>query len=150
MRKILFLDFDGVLHPDGVALFSQLGVFEEYLSQMPDVEVVISSTWREDHSLEELKKYFSHSVQDRIVGTTPSLEDGYDCGGRQREIQAFLDSASLNSTNCAWIALDDMQLFFESDCPNLIVTDSSKGFTASDGHSLLEWYEQARAVGSHH
>jgi hypothetical protein len=141
MRKIIFLDFDGVLHPDGVGLFSQLGVFEEYLSQMPDVEVVVSSTWREEQTLDELRKYFSPFAQDRIIGTTPSLEDGYDCGGRQREIQAFLDSAGLNSNNCFWIALDDMPLFFEDDYPNLLLTDSSQGFTASNGHSLLEWYK---------
>jgi hypothetical protein len=39
MRKILFLDFDGVLHPDGAGLFSKLGLFEEYLSKMPEAEL---------------------------------------------------------------------------------------------------------------
>ena len=144
MRKILFLDFDGVLHPDGIALFSKLALFEEYLLKMPEVEVVVSSTWRETDPLHKLQGYFSASVRDRITGVTPSLEDGYECGGRQREILAFLDSAGLNDTNSSWVALDDMALFFEDDCPCLVLTDSTQGFTESNGESLLESYERAR------
>ncbi|HQV73578.1 MAG TPA: hypothetical protein PLY64_11455, partial [Dokdonella sp.] len=50
MRKIIFLDFDRVLHPDGVGLFSKLPLLESFLSRMPEVEVVISSTWRDQWS----------------------------------------------------------------------------------------------------
>jgi hypothetical protein len=147
MRKILFLDFDGVLHPDGLGLFSKLNLFEECLSKMPEVEIVISSTWRETDSLEQLRNYFSANVRDRIIGITPSLEDGYECGGRQREIHAFLDSAGLNGENASWVALDDISLFFEDDCPNLVLTDSSQGFTEGNGKSLLEWYESTLDAG---
>ena len=62
MKKILFLDFDGVLHPDGIALFSRLGLLEEYLLKMPEIEIVISSTWRETQGFDELKNYFSPSA----------------------------------------------------------------------------------------
>ena len=138
MRKIIFLDFDGVLHPDGIGLFSQLGVFEECVLRMKDVEIVISSSWRETDTLDQLRSHFTHLLQERIVGITPSLDDGYDSGGRQREIETFLDSAGLNKQNCFWIALDDTQLFFDDDYPNLLLTDASQGFTASDSQSLLE------------
>jgi hypothetical protein len=144
MKRILFLDFDGVLHPDGVALFSKLRLFEEHVLRMPEVEIVISSTWREDHSLDELRSYFSVPLRDRIIGVTPSLEDGYDCGGRQREIEAFLDSAGCSSDNASWVALDDMPLFFASHYPHLILTDSAQGFTESNGQALLQWYERSR------
>ena len=110
---------------------------------MPEVEIVISSTWRETQSLDELKNYFSVDFRDRITGVTPSLEDGYECGGRQREIQTFLDSANLNSENASWVALDDMPLFFEDGYPNLILTDSSRGFDESNGDALLAWYKNA-------
>jgi hypothetical protein len=143
MKKILFLDFDGVLHPDGVALFSRRDLLEEYLLLMPEIEIVISSTWRETQCLDELKDYFSASVRDRITGVTPSLEDGYDCGGRQREIHAFLDSNGLNDGNASWIALDDMPLFFEDGYPHLVLTDSTQGFNESNGDSLLAWYKDA-------
>jgi hypothetical protein len=147
MRKILFLDFDGVLHSDGSGSFSKLDLFEECLSKMPEVEIVISSTWRETDSIEQLRNYFSAHVRDRIIGITPSLEGGYECGGRQREIEAFLGSAGLDGENASWVALDDIPLFFEDDCPNLVLADSSQGFTESNGKSLLEWYESAFDTG---
>lgn len=140
MKKILFLDFDGVLHPDGIGLFTKRELFESYLLKMPDVEIIISSTWREDHSLDELKKYFSSQVHDKISGITPSLEDGCDSGGRQREIHAFLESEGLSSENAVWVALDDMAMFFESGYPHLILTDPTQGFSESNGESLLAWY----------
>lgn len=140
MKKILFLDFDGVLHPDGIGLFSNLGLLEKYLQKMPGIEIVISSTWREDHALDELKNYFPESLRDKIIDVTPSLEDGYDCGGRQREIHAFLESAGLNDENASWVALDDMPLFFDDGYPHLILTDSSQGFSEGNGDALLAWY----------
>ena len=143
MKKILFLDFDGVLHPDGIALFSKLDLFERYLLKMPGVDIVISSTWREDHSLTALKNYFPASIRNQIIGVTPVLDDGYECAGRQREIQAYLDRAGLNKDNCAWVALDDIALFFEADWPHLILTDASSGFTDANGRALLEWYQRA-------
>lgn len=88
MRRIIFVDFDGVLHPDGVALFSRLPMFESLLARMPDAEVVVSSTWREDHTLEQLRQFPSPDLRRRITGVTPSLEGGYDIGGRQMEIQS--------------------------------------------------------------
>lgn len=145
MRKILFLDFDGVLHPDGIGLFSKLGLLEEYLLKMPEIEIVISSTWRDTETLDELKRYFSEIVQDKIIGVTPSLEDGCDCGGRQREIDSYLSANGLNSMNAAWIALDDMAIFFEEDYRHLILTDSRKGFSEDNGNSLLAWYRNVNA-----
>lgn len=140
MRKIIFLDFDGVMHPDGIGTFSQRSLFEECLSKMPDVGIVVSSSWRETESLDELRTHFSAKFRDQIIGTTPSLDSGYDVGGRQREIEAFLRSSQWTIANCAWIALDDTALFFDEDCPNLMLTDASQGFTRQTAHDLLAWY----------
>ena len=147
MRKIIFLDFDGVLHPDGVGLFSQLSIFERFLTDMPEAEVVISSTWREDHTLDQLRGFFSPALQDRISGVTPSLEDGYELGGRQREIQSYLSSEELSDRNCAWVALDDIAMFFEDACQKLVLTDSSKGFTEQEGEQLVAWYNHSKSAG---
>ena len=143
MRKILFLDFDGVLHPDGVGVFSNLSIFERCIFNMPDVEIVISSTWREDETLDGLKRYFSEFVQERIIGVTPVLDDGCDYGGRQREILSYLSSEGVNSENSCWIAVDDMKMFFDENCPNLIWIDGTKGFSDEDGILLLEWYKKS-------
>ena len=90
MRKIIFLDFDGVLHPDGIAKFSRLPVLERFLVEMPDAEVVVSSTWREDHTLDQLRDIFSPPLRSRITGVTPSLDDGYDLKKRKKEVFGIL------------------------------------------------------------
>lgn len=147
MRKLIFLDFDGVLHPDGVALFSQRALLESYLGQMPAAEIVISSSWRETEPLAQLRSYFSPQIHERIVGVTPSLDGGYDSGGRQLEILAFMESEDLNAQNSSWVALDDVAHFFQDGCPNLILTDSSKGFSDSEGELLLAWYRRVSRSG---
>ena len=42
MHKFLFLDFDGVLHPDGEPDFCRRELFEQYLLAMPEVRIVIA------------------------------------------------------------------------------------------------------------
>lgn len=147
MRKIIFLDFDGVLHPDGVAKFSRLPVLELFLSEMPEAEIVVSSTWREDHTLEQLRGFFSPHLRSRISGVTPSLDDGYERGGRQREILSYLENEGLSGENCTWVALDDIALFFEDACRNLVLTDASVGFTEREGEQLVAWYRRAESAG---
>lgn len=146
MRKVLFLDFDGVLHPDGVGVFSNLSIVEEYLLKMPDVEIVISSTWREDETLDRLKRYFSKFVQERIIGVTPVLDGGCDYGGRQKEILSYLSSEGLNSENAYWVAVDDIKMFFDENWPHLVLVDGAKGFSEDDGNAVLEWYRSANGI----
>lgn len=141
MRHIIFLDFDGVLHPDGIGTFSNVPVFEKYLRQLPEVEIVISSTWREDHFLDELQQFFSPEYRHQITGVTPFLEEGYDKGGRLKEIHTYLAKENLDASNCRWLAIDDLEHLFGADCPNLLLTDFTIGFTDKDGEALLAWYQ---------
>ncbi|MFZ6769329.1 HAD domain-containing protein [Undibacterium sp. Di26W] len=139
-RKILFLDFDGVLHPDGYPHFSRLDLFTACLLQMPDIDIVISSTWRYEKSLAELRNLFPAELRARIIGMTPILDIGLDLRGRQREIESFLQT---NTSNPVWAALDDMREFFDDGCPNLIWVDPEFGFSEDDGMRLKNWYDQA-------
>lgn len=75
---ILFLDFDGVLHPeyDGQAtpadiVFCHLPRFEGVMRDYPKVEIVISSMWREQFPLAALRARFSPDIAARSIGTTP-------------------------------------------------------------------------------
>lgn len=70
---LLFLDFDGVLHPRaaGENLFVHIPRIERVLSDFPAVQVVISSSWREVTPLHELQAIFSEGMRLRIIGTTP-------------------------------------------------------------------------------
>ena len=70
---IVFLDFDGVLHPEPCAddeLFCHLPSIEEVLREYPHVLVVISSAYRH-RAIARLRKYFSQEIARRIVGMTP-------------------------------------------------------------------------------
>ena len=74
---MVFLDFDGVLHPEPCAddeLFCHLSSIEEVLREYPHVLVVISSAWRlayRHRAISRLRKYFSQDIARRIVGVTP-------------------------------------------------------------------------------
>ena len=70
-RTLLFVYVDGVLHR------AQNGSFEfppnllRILRLRPDVDVVISSSWRVNATREWLLDHFPPSSHDRIVGVTP-------------------------------------------------------------------------------
>ena len=138
MQRLLFLDIDGVLHADHEQQLARLPVLEQYLAQMPDVRIVISSTWREDFSLAELQALFSPAFQHQIIDVTPSLSIGYDQGGRQREIEQFLQHPACSGS--AWLALDDWRSFFDADCPQLLWIDPVTGFQPEHGEALIHWY----------
>lgn len=141
MRKILFLDFDGVLHGSSdFSNFGKLPALCRVLDQMPDVDIVISSTWRETYPLDLLKEYFPERIRSRVIGGTPMLTEGYEQGSRQREIEDYLALQGLHTGNAAWVALDDIAAFFDGNCPFLILTDGRIGFQEENGEHLLAWY----------
>lgn len=137
MRKILFLDIDGVLHGDLTEKLVHVGLFEHYLRQLPGVEVVVSSTWREDLSLGELRALFDASLHGRFIGVTPILDDGCDSGGREREIADWLANEGLHAGNARWAAIDDWPQLFSAGCEFLVLTDGRYGFSERDGEVLL-------------
>ena len=144
---ILFLDFDGVTHPDPCdkeRLFESLPLIESVLHRFPDVRVVLSTTWRQNHPIEELRGLFSDAIASRVIGGTPTISD-YDRDWypvalserpRQREIEAWLHQ---NRTLAhSWVAIDDRPHWFNTECPNLLVTDRATGFTESSAGQLQQ------------
>lgn len=139
MKRLLFLDFDGVLHGRDSPHFSNLRAFEQCLLAMPDVAIVVSSSWRQEHPLEVLKQMFCPGLRNRIIGITPTLPCGFDNGGRQREITTFLRTAGWNRTNACWRALDDSKSYFEDDCAWLVAVDGNQGFSEREAAALRAW-----------
>lgn len=149
-QMILFLDFDGVLHTDPcydeTQLFSCLPPLEAMLRDFPEVEIVISSTWRESRSLSELKSFFSHDIGARIIGVTPIWRDipgiveviGYQ---RHAEIEAWIRNSEMPWQQ--WIAIDDKSYLFKPFLPNLIKTNSSTGLDEIAIASLRQRLEAA-------
>lgn len=132
---ILFLDFDGVLHSDPCydksQYFSYLPRLESVLRDFPEVQIVISSTWREKRSISQLKSFFSADIGTRIVGVTPSwrdIPDIVDVIGYQRyaEIEGWLRQSGEPWKD--WVAIDDKPYLFKPFLKNLVKTTSLTGF----------------------
>lgn len=125
---ILFLDFDGVLHPayDGMATpaercFCHLRRFEAIMQDFPAVEIVISSSWRYQFSLDNLQSRFSPEIAARITGTTPLH---LDAAGeplnipREQEIVNWL--IARDRADEPWIAIDDAVWQFRQHRDHLV------------------------------
>ena len=125
---ILFLDFDGVLHPlnreDGA--LSRLPQLEITLRKFNEIDIVISSAWRQEYSLAQLREYFSDDIQKRIIDVTPVLNHLDNRYLRQAEIDLWLRDAGREYEG--WIALDDSEWLFPPGCRNLILVDPEVGF----------------------
>ena len=127
---ILFLDFDGVMHPiNQTDLFCREEHLARVLRDFPDVEIVISSSWRETHTLKNMQTFFLTDLQSRIVGVTPVIEikDAVDVPGvRFREIQQYLSDTG--NQRRRWLALDDDPGIFPDPCTELVLCDGNHGF----------------------
>jgi len=118
---ILFLDFDGVLHPlftrpelppEESWPFCYLPRLAAVLRDYPSVEIVISSTWRLQRDLEQLREPFPDDLRPRVIGTTPHLFDDERFGARQREALHWL---AHHRPGSPWIALDDLRTCWPAD-----------------------------------
>lgn len=125
---ILFLDFDGVFRRTGSPLYrleaDLVERFDCVCAEHPDIRIVITSTWREAMTLNELRQSFPASLRLRIVGVTP-LSRHHGDHGRYREVLAFLKR--LGPPAKPWVALDDDSLHYPPSV-NVILTDPAKGF----------------------
>lgn len=125
-RRLVFLDFDGVLHPQVAFIaerFCRLPLLEGWLRARPDIQVVISSSWRLGQSMEELRSIFSTDLQPRIISTT---QPGEDSGGsREHQIRLWLLH---EAPSARWVAIDDSEWLFNRT-ERLVLCDSIVGLT---------------------
>ncbi|CAN7464905.1 HAD domain-containing protein [Paraburkholderia hospita] len=135
---IVFLDFDGVLHPfrDRHARpFCDLSRFEGVIRRAPAASIVVTSTQREHQTLGQLRAPFASDIAARIVGVTPVLmvESGADLAGlRYREILTYLQAHPTDE----WLAVDDDATLFPLGLENLLLCED--GFGAREALRLAE------------
>lgn len=143
--QVLFLDFDGVMHPEFChesKHFVHLETFEAVMRAAPHVEVVISSTWRQKRSLDELKALFTADVAARIVGTTPlyaqldGVPDSLQGYEREAECKSWLRQHGRVTQE--WLALDDRSWNFRPFNRNVLLVDGSVGLNAEAAQTLLD------------
>ncbi len=142
MSLLIFLDLDGVLRKKDSPLYKLdrdcLQRFEETLRYFPEVEIVITSPWREAFSLTEIRKLFSNDIAQRIVGMTPVaqyLEDHH----HYNEVLAYLRQN--NNGSQEWIAIDYDPDQYPPDC-NILIIDSNLGFDSQAAQQLSNLLKQ--------
>jgi hypothetical protein len=140
----LFLDIDGVLHrrAPGAEKFTALPQLQQSMRRLPRLEVVISSSWREVFDFEDLVELFDEDLRDRIVGSTPVLNQDTEFV-RQRECEQWMRTH--RPPDHEWLALEDEQALFEPGCPHLLLVSGSKGLQLEDLTRLDERLSQALA-----
>jgi hypothetical protein len=132
--RVLFLDFDGVLHPTSHSstLFSQMNLLEQALGDGA-CQIVISSSWRFHMDLSKLRSQFPNSIQERILGVTGEPYIG--SYARFHEINAYVQEQEIDD----WRALDDAFWEFPKGCEQLIRCNPNTGLTGSEVNQLQSW-----------
>jgi hypothetical protein len=125
---LLFLDFDGVLHPAGAEAehFVNLPRLERVLRESPGVRVVISSSWQDAYRLRALKGHFAEDIAGRIVGGTRSADPDREADSRYEQIRMYL--RRVRHSSIPWVALDDAAHEFPEGCEQLVLCESARGF----------------------
>ena len=151
---IVFLDFDGVVHPEQLRrtsdLFGRLHLIEAVLREFPAVEIVISSAWRLKYENDELavcklREHFSHDIAPRVIGVTPQYKylspkdapDGLSRFTRHWECEVWTRRHRPPGTR--WMAMDDRAYLFRPFCDNLMAFDRLEAFK-QEHQDLLRQY----------
>jgi len=142
MKKILFVDFDGVINSDTLPSgteFPRLWFWPPMVQMINDIiratgcKIVVSSDWRRGRSIAQLQDLLEdHGFAGEIVGCTGAACElfGKECPSdleRERawEINHWLGQ-HLDVEE--WCAIDDLVL----PVMNLVLTDHRKGIQSSD------------------
>jgi len=135
---ILFLDFDGVLHPQyegqpvpADVAFCHLPRFEAVMRDFPAVQIVISSSWREQFGLDNLRARFSVDVAARIIGITPVFPASHPRILEQRESEILAWLVAQGRCSEPWLALDDADWQFKRHRDHLIACTGYVSLDAS-------------------
>lgn len=142
----LFLDFDGVLHPDGChesRHFCRLPLLVKALRELPQLEIVVASTWRASKDGEAaLRQALGVELSERVQGSTPQFRELDDVPPalyayeREAECDAWLRAHGRLSA--PWFALDDRAWLFRPFNKRLVLVPRATGMTEEVVHTLVD------------
>jgi len=142
----VFLDFDGVLHPDAARtdqLFMHKDRLEAVLRQHA-VEIVVSSSWRMHFSLAGMRDLFSNDIAALLIDVTPSIAkpSATWLPGQHPEWERQWECETWLKANRPWghphVFIDDREHWFRPGCPNLLLVDGSTGMNDHNAVRLSE------------
>lgn len=161
--RVLYLDFDGVLHPAAVwlktennaspvleeryasehALFEHSRTLEELLAPYPDVRLVLSTAWVLVHGIDYAATRLPRALRERVVGSTfDANRDGAHFTSVARGYQVVADAQRRGLRH--WIALDDdVRDWPKGHRHRLIPTDPVHGLSSPIAVGALTRWLQA-------
>lgn len=138
-HKTIFLDIDGVVHPDDAAdvrveedgrlqffgeeLFVWCSILESLVCGK-NVQIVIHSTWRHHYRLHELQEFFPEPIRLNIIAVTRG-------NARFDSVKRFIDEHQ-GIAQRGFIVLDDTTDTFPKDYSHLILCEGKKGISCGD------------------
>ncbi|MDZ7658258.1 HAD domain-containing protein [Fodinibius sp.] len=148
VKSIIFLDIDGVLNTihhlkrqkiksgkatnkiwDPTACKHISMLCEHY-----DAGIVITSSWRHEYNIEQLKDFFASNkipskfIKDVTSSYAPQQDRNNYCRGH--EIQHWLQNNSTDITS--YIIIDDEAQFLETQQDHLVRVNKEKGFATKE------------------
>lgn len=150
--KVIFLDFDGVLNSEASfrhevrrknsRVSDSLSVvacsnLQYILEQDASVKLIISSTWRKLHTLEELRNILNaYGVNGtRVIATTPSVLSG----DRAHEINLWLED-NPNVTKFVVLDDDDSVLTVKDPRGHIFMTTPEDGFLFKQAKAIAKLF----------
>ena len=170
--QVLFLDFDGVLHPEpvffhprrgvylgpeahGHTLFEHASLLVSVLAPYPDVKIVLATSWVQHRSYSKAVKRLPLELQRRVVGATfhaaHMTRDNWFA--LSRGVQVLGDVGRRRPTH--WVALDDDDVDWPENYRNhLVKTDAMLGLTRPGAvdelrNHLESWFADPIAPAAH-
>lgn len=136
MPVLVYCDLDGVLHRwpcPQAEMFDPQCIARLYEAiRQHDAVIVITSTWRLEWPLEQIRERMG-VLGKRVIGVTPEIDDPFLRHGRYHEVLLDLERRVPDSR---WIAIDDESGRFPGELVNLVLTDPGAGFSEKDGLAL--------------
>lgn len=154
---ILFLDYDGVLHPDSALLmrggpvlrgdgelFMWVDLLVAALANHPKVQIVLSTSWVRILGFRRARDYLPESLRERVIGGTfhsamKRIDEGqwaayysnrtwWDSATRYQQILRWAMIAGTEN----WLAIDDdVEGWPEANRGQLVQTDPDTGLAGS-------------------
>lgn len=157
---ILFLDFDGVLHPneayttpsgvvlrcDGHNLFEHSELLANLLEPHPNVQIILSTSWVWTIGFERTKEHLPVRLQSKIIGATWHSEIDelpiWDRLTRYEQINICANSRGIKD----WIAVDDNDTGWPSNKRHCLVHTNEWGGLGGTVGALDELREKLGGV----
>ena len=137
--RLIFIDFDGVLHPLNAQLpegerFCWLPVLVRLLAGHPDVHLVVHSTWRYEYTDPELRALLG-PLGHRFAGSAPRAP-------REQAIETVLQA---NRHVRYHLALDDDAREFSGSAVNVLLLDSMRGISDESAQAAIATWLRSTA-----